>query len=98
VHNLHLLIWNEGGGPAYAGLIMMLGLLVLFALAGLRERREESAMALAVVVVFLIYTMSIPHMYGRFWVLPVMLALSTIYARTQPMILAVPAPAQPAGA
>ena len=98
VHNLHLLIWNEGGGPAYAGLITMLGLLVLFALAGLRERREEAAMALAVVIVFLIYSMSIPHMYGRFWVLPVMLALSTIYARTPPMIVAVPVPPEPATA
>lgn len=88
VHNLHLLIWNEGGAPAYFGLLLMLSLMVVFALAGLRERREEAAMALAVVGVFLIYSMSIPHMYARFWVLPVMLALSTIYAR--PMVVAVP--------
>lgn len=88
VHNLHLLIWNEGGAGAYLGLLLMLSLLVVLALAGLRERREEAAMALAAVVVFLIYTMSNPHMYGRFWVLPVMLALSTIYAR--PSFVAVP--------
>jgi len=37
-------------------------------------------MAVAVVVVFFIYTMSIPHMYSRFWTVPVMVALSTIYA------------------
>jgi O-antigen ligase len=85
VHNLLLLIWNEGGAPAYVGLMLLLSLLVIFALAGLRERREDAAMALAVVCVFLIYTMSIPHMYSRFWVLPPILALSTIYARRQPM-------------
>jgi O-antigen ligase len=82
VHNLHLLIWNEGGAPAYLGLMVMLGMMGILALAALREKREEAAMALPVVFVFLIYTMSIPHMYSRFWVLPVFLALSTIYGRS----------------
>jgi O-antigen ligase len=81
VHNLHLLIWDEGGAFAYLGLLIMLGLMGIFALAGLREKREEAAMALAVVIVFLIYTMAIPHMYSRFWTLPVFLGLSTIYGR-----------------
>jgi O-antigen ligase len=81
VHNLHLLIWNEGGALAYAGLLLMLGLMVVLALAGLRERREEAAMALAVIAVLLIYTNAAPHMYSRFWVLPAILALSTMYAR-----------------
>lgn len=87
VHNLHLLIWNEGGALAYVGLLVMLSLLVIFALAALRERREEAAMALAVVGVLWIYTMSIPHMYSRFWILPAILALSTIYARPTPMLV-----------
>jgi O-antigen ligase len=82
VHNLHLLIWNEGGALAYVGLLMMLGMMGIFALAGLPERRDEAAMALSVVIVFLIYTMSIAHMYSRFWVLPVILALSTMYGRS----------------
>lgn len=96
VHNLHLLIWNEGGAPAYLGLLLMLSLLVVLALAALRERREEAAMALAVVIVLLIYTMSIPHMYSRFWVLPPILALSTIYGRRSmfavPVGMQAPAP------
>jgi hypothetical protein len=33
-----------------------------------------------VVLVFLIYTMSYPHMYSRMWVMPVMVALATLYA------------------
>lgn len=89
VHNLHLLIWNEGGAPAYMGLLLMLSLLVVFSLAGLREKREEAAMSLAVVVVFFIYSNAAPHMYSRFWVLPAILALSTIYARPSPMMIPV---------
>lgn len=80
VHVLHLLIWTEGGGPAFAGLLILLFLMVILASGKAREARQESAMALAVVVVFLIYTMSTPHMYSRLWVMPIMLGLSTIYA------------------
>jgi hypothetical protein len=101
VHNLHLLIWDEGGGFAYLGLLLMLSLLVILALAPLREKREEAAMALAVVLVFLIYTNAIPHMYSRFWMLPVVLALSTIYGRgtasaSQRRFVYVAAPGNPA--
>jgi O-antigen ligase len=80
VHNLHLLMWTEGGAVAFIGLLILLGLLFLLAFAGFRTHRAETAMAVAVVVVFLIYTISIPHMYSRFWTLPVMVALCTIYA------------------
>jgi O-antigen ligase len=81
VHNLYLLIWNEGGIVAFVGLITMLCLLIVLAAYGFRFCPREGAMALAVVVVFLIYTSSLPHMYSRNWAMPVMLALSTIYAR-----------------
>lgn len=81
VHNLYLLIWNEGGVLAFAGLVTMLCLLVALAALGFKARPREGAMALAVVTVFLIYTSSLPHMYSRNWAIPLMLALSTIYAR-----------------
>lgn len=81
VHDLYLLIWNEGGAVAFVGLITMLLLLGILAAGGLRRSREEGAMACAVVCVFLIYTASYPHMYTRMWVMPVMVALSVIYVR-----------------
>ncbi|MEW9857032.1 O-antigen ligase family protein [Novosphingobium sp. M1R2S20] len=81
VHNLYLLIWNEGGIIAFAGLIAMLSMLLLLAVQGFRIRPREGAMAISVVIVFLIYTSSLPHMYSRNWAVPIMLALSTIYAR-----------------
>lgn len=80
VHNLYLLIWNEGGAVALAGLIILLTLLGLMAAMGLRSSRDRGAMAVAVLLVFLIYTMSYPHMYSRMWVMPIMLALAVIYA------------------
>ncbi len=80
VHDLYLLIWNEGGCVAFIGLMTLLCLLVVLAAQGLRDRRDESAMACAVVMVFLIYTASYPHMYSRMWVMPVMIALATIHA------------------
>ncbi|MCB4859921.1 O-antigen ligase family protein [Sphingobium sp. PNB] len=79
VHNLFLLIWNEGGAIAFCGLILLLGLIALLAANGLRTSRDKGAMAVAVVLVFLIYTLSYPHMYSRMWVMPVMVALATIY-------------------
>ncbi|WP_313802838.1 O-antigen ligase family protein [Sphingobium sp.] len=80
VHNLFLLIWNEGGAIAFCGLIILLGLIGLLAVNGLRVSRDRGAMAVAVVLVFLIYTLSYPHMYSRMWVMPVMVALATLYA------------------
>lgn len=81
VHNLYLLIWNEGGAVAFIGLIVMLALLIVLAAGGLRRSRDEGAMACAVVIVFLIYTVSYPHMYSRMWIMPIMVALATIYAQ-----------------
>lgn len=81
VHNLYLLIWNEGGAIAFFGLITLLTLICLLAAGGLRISRDRGAMAAAVVLVFLIYTMSYPHMYSRMWVMPVMVALAATYVQ-----------------
>ncbi|WP_205452050.1 O-antigen ligase family protein [Sphingobium estronivorans] len=81
VHNLFLLIWNEGGAIAFCGLILLLGLLCLLGANGLRVSRDKGAMAIAVVLVFLIYTMSYPHMYSRMWVMPVMVVLTVTYTQ-----------------
>ncbi len=80
VHELHLLIWNEGGVLAFVGLLMLLLMLVAGALSALSKSRPEGAMILAVVAVFMVYTFSIPHMYSRQWIMPVLLAMSTFFA------------------
>ena len=81
VHELHLLIWNEGGIVAFAGLVILLLTMGMAAVTAISRSRAEGAMILAVIVVFNVYTVSIPHMYSRAWILPVLLVLSTYYAR-----------------
>lgn len=89
VHDLYLLIWNEGGFVSFLGLMILFSLLCIMAVASLRRNRDAAAMACAVVVVFLIYTVSYPHMYSRMWVMPIMVALSIacrVPARPMPAI------------
>ncbi|MEL7190246.1 MAG: O-antigen ligase family protein [Pseudomonadota bacterium] len=80
VHELHLLIWNEGGALGFVGLLMLLLMLIAGAVSALSKSRPEGAMILAVVAVFMVYTFSIPHMYSRQWIMPVLLAMSTFFA------------------
>lgn len=98
VHNLYLLIWNEGGIIAFAGLILLLTLLALMAAGGPPDR-ERKAPTVAVLVVFLIYTTSYPHMYSRMWIMPVMVMLALLHGPRrappeQPRFI-YPAPAGP---
>lgn len=84
VHNLYLLIYTEGGLPAFMGLLGLLGLMLGMALQGIRIHRSEGVLALTVVAVFLFYTTSSPHMYARFYLIPSMLALSLLFVRDDP--------------
>jgi len=84
VHELHLLIWNEGGILGFAGLVILLLTMIGAAFLAVSRSRPEGAMILAVVAVFNVYTVSIPHMYSRAWILPVLLAMSTYFARRTP--------------
>ena len=73
VHNLALLLLNEGGAISLVGLATVL--LCLFAAAIMVGRMETvgGAVCFASLVVILIYTMSLPHMYARHWFGPVIL-------------------------
>lgn len=81
VHVLHLIVLNEGGLIGFLGLEAMLAVMVVMAFSIYRENRIDGAMCLAVVAVFLIFTMSIPHMYTRVWIVPVFLAFACAMAR-----------------
>lgn len=81
VHILHLIVLNEGGLIAFLGLELILAVMVVIAFSIYRENRVDGAMCLAVVAVFLIFTMSIPHMYTRAWIVPVFLAFACAMAR-----------------
>jgi len=80
VHNLYLLIWTEGGVIALCGLLALIMVCFTLAISNFKRHRIESAMSLAIFCIFLIYSMSYPHMYARNWMIPIMVALATIYA------------------
>lgn len=76
VHNLPLLLLNEGGLMSFVGLALLL--LCLF-FASIMVRRVEAiggAACFAALVVLMIYTMSLPHMYARHWFGPVLIIFS----------------------
>jgi O-antigen ligase len=80
VHNMYLLLWVEGGLPALAGWLLLL--LILGAAAGLayRHDRMAAALGLAVLASFTIASVAAPHMYGRFWVVPLQVAMAFVFA------------------
>ncbi len=78
VHHLHLLILNEGGIIAYLGLLIMILSLFAVGIAVFRRDRYDGAACLAITGTFLIYTMSIPHMYTRVWIAPVLLTVAFV--------------------
>lgn len=75
VHVLPLLLLTEGGLLSLAGLIVMLMLLWGLAWSTLRKDRADAAFVLGLLVVFTGFTLAVPHMYARMWIVPVLLGL-----------------------
>jgi O-antigen ligase len=87
VHNLWLLALNEGGILAFAGIFLLVACLFASAASiGLRDR-VGAAVCFATLAVLLIYTMSLPHMYGRNWFGPPLLIFAMVMV---PRLLASP--------
>ncbi|WP_395327337.1 hypothetical protein WBP06_10775 [Novosphingobium sp. BL-8H] len=76
VHQLHLLVLNEGGIVALLGLWTLLGALVMTAIMILREDPLDGGAALAQVAILLLYTTALPHMYTRVWFTPMLIFLA----------------------
>jgi hypothetical protein len=51
-------------------------------LRAIQSHREDGAMVLAILAILFIFSTSIPHMYNRLWITPLMLALAATFART----------------
>ena len=88
VHNAYLLIWNEGGLLALVGFaVILLG----FAIAGLEAAaraggRIHTAAAVCTLAPFALLINAAPHVYGRFWVGPILcgLAIARAFAESGP--------------
>ncbi len=81
VHQFWMLLLTEGGILSFTGLVLMFGILGMMGIRAFNMHREDGAMALAILVILLIFSTSIPHMYNRLWITPLMLALAASFAR-----------------
>jgi O-antigen ligase len=75
VHNIYLLLWVEGGLLALVGWLMFSGVGMLLALAILKGGGDKRALAAVVttILVFLVIALFNPHMYARYWTMPMLL-------------------------
>lgn len=79
VHQLFLLVLNEGGIVSFLGLSLMFATMFVQGIFIAARSRTDGVSALAILGVFFMYAMSLPHMFARMWNGPVMLmfALAT---------------------
>ena len=75
VHNLYLLLWVEGGLLAVIGWVLFsgVGVLLWFSIRKAGGSKAALAVVATVVAVFLTIALFNPHMYARYWTLPVFL-------------------------
>ena len=77
VHNTYLLIWNEGGLLALAGTAMILSAAFLACVRSIASPvlRYGAAGGAATVLTFAATIHTMPHVYARFWAVPIVLGL-----------------------
>jgi hypothetical protein len=85
VHNLYLLLWTEGGLLCMVGFIIMTVAGYGPALSALRrtQGRAVASCTISTVTIFLASVNAFPSVYGRFWSMPVILAIALACAFLQ---------------
>ncbi|WP_026186947.1 O-antigen ligase family protein [Ensifer sp. BR816] len=83
VHNLYLLLWVEGGLLALMGWIMFSAVGVLHGITLRKAGADKRALAamFTTFVVFLTVALFNPHMYARYWTIPVFLCCGLGFAQ-----------------
>lgn len=78
VHNCFLLIWVEAGLTGFIGFLLLLvaGIMVGMLAARLRKGRIAAICTLATVLLFAALANALPHIYGRFFVVPLLLGMA----------------------
>ena len=92
VHNTHLLIWTEGGLPALIGWIALLTMILLGPLFIARRQPLVAATGFCVGLVFVMVGFTTGHLYARYAIVPLQLALALILASAAPVRHAPPYP------
>jgi O-antigen ligase/polysaccharide polymerase Wzy-like membrane protein len=80
VHNTHLLIWTEGGLPALMGWTALLTICLLGPLFIARRQPLVAATGFCVGLVLVMIGFTTGHLYARYAIVPVQLALALVLA------------------
>ncbi|WP_420093020.1 O-antigen ligase family protein [Sinorhizobium fredii] len=85
VHNLYLLLWIEGGLLALLGWLMFsaIGVLRGFTLSRAGGDKRAFAAMVTTIVVFLTIALFNPHMYARYWTIPIFLCCALALAQVR---------------
>jgi O-antigen ligase len=85
VHVLYLLLWVEGGLPALIGWLMFSGVGVVMWLSVRKAGGPKYIQALlaSTIAIFLAIALFNPHMYARYWTLPVFLCFGLTVSQLQ---------------
>ena len=77
VHVFPLLLLTEAGLLGLIGFVALLGLMWFKALTGVQSDPQRGIICVGVLLIFTLFTLTVPHMYARLWLAPVFLALLT---------------------
>ena len=77
VHVFPLLLLTEAGLLGLIGFIALLGLLWFRGLSGISDDPQRGIICIGVLLIFSLFTLTVPHMYARLWLAPIFLALLT---------------------
>ena len=85
VHNTYLLIWAEGGLFAMMGfvLIILAGLSIIAGTIRREGARAAWVCTFSSVSLFALLVNTVPHVYGRFWTVPLFLGVAVGLAQSQ---------------
>lgn len=92
VHVLYLLLWVEGGLLAVMGWVLFSGVGVMLWLSVKKTGGSKHAQAViaTIVAVFLTIALFYPHMYARYWTLPVFLCFGLGLTQLKRVFLSTP--------
>lgn len=82
VHNAYTLIWTEGGLIALTGFVAVLagGYLASVSTMTVSRGRSYGTPAICIITTFALLINAAPHVYARFWITPVVLAIGIAVA------------------
>jgi O-antigen ligase len=80
VHNTYLLIWTKGGLPALIGWASLLLIALVGTLYVGWRHRLEVATGFAIATIFVMIGFTTGHVYARYLVLPLLLAMALVFA------------------